>query len=301
VDNDETVSGGESQYYGSSIGSTGYLASAGRLAGGSSYYGSSYATSEPLPGWHKGINARRQLWRRLFFAVGMVITGAGAAIGLPLSLREDVSSRTTGWVVIAVAAAAGIVLATAGDVAHAWLEDRARTKLSSAVKASPVEDSGLSRDERRRRFAENAFQQALDDYGAVSRSQAVSAYRIAQMAAIAGLLLLGGGAAVAIYAQDTAAQIIVGGLAGLGSAISGYISATSLRMYDRAINQMNFTSAQPLVGIHLLKAQELAEKLADKERQDSALELVVARTLDVASTAAGLLSQTRSAGYPAAE
>jgi len=138
-------------------------------------------------------------------------------------------------------------------------------------------------------------QESLNRYQQLTQSQATSSYRVAQTSIFAGLIMLLAGAYYAIRTDDTTAQIIVGGLAAMGSAISGYIGATSIRMYQRAQAQMNFYYAQPLVQSYILQAERLC-KLLSKDRRDAAYEKVIDQTLEGASVAGFLITRTQDDG-----
>jgi len=133
-------------------------------------------------------------------------------------------------------------------------------------------------------------QQSLERYQYLTQSQATSSYRLAQAAILVGLLILLGGITITIKTSGTATtQLVVGGLTALGSTISAYVGATSIRIYNRTLNQMNFYYAQPLVRSYVLQAEKLSEKLS-ADRKDVALEKIIEQTLEGASVAANLIA-----------
>jgi hypothetical protein len=136
----------------------------------------------------------------------------------------------------------------------------------------------------------DANQRALLNYQRLTQKQATSSYRLAQFAILAGLLLLLGGVAVTVRASGTTTQLVVGGLSALGTTISAYVGATSIRVYNRTLSQMNFYYAQPLVQSYVLQAERLSQSLS-RERKDVVLEKIITQTLAVASVAAHLIAR----------
>ena len=148
------------------------------------------------------------------------------------------------------------------------------------VVQSPGQDRDVSEMEMNRR--------SLEAYQKLTQRQTRTSYRVAQVSIFLGFAMLLAGAWFAITASDTTAQIIVGSLAAIGSTISGYIGATSIRMYRRAQAQMNFYYAQPLVQSYILQAVQLTKALS-LPRKDVAVERIIHQTLEVASVAGSLI------------
>jgi dolichyl-phosphate-mannose--protein O-mannosyl transferase len=113
---------------------------------------------------------------------------------------------------------------------------------------------------------------------------------LAQFAILAGLLILLGGVAVTVRTSGTTTQLVVGGLSALGTTISAYVGATSIRMYNRALSQMNFYYAQPLVQSYVLQAEHLSQSLRPG-RKDAVLEKIITQTLEGASVASHLIAR----------
>lgn len=139
--------------------------------------------------------------------------------------------------------------------------------------------------------AAESNRKSLATYQELTRRQATSSYRIAQVAIFVGFLLLTAGAVLALTSDNVTAQVIVGSLAALGSAISGYIAATSMKMHQRAQAQMNFYYAQPLVQSYILEAERLCKDLSEDGRRDKSLEKIIDRTLEGASVAGFLIAR----------
>jgi hypothetical protein len=74
---------------------------------------------------------------------------------------------------------------------------------------------------------------------------------------------------VLIIADDAASQVTVGALTAIGSALSGDIAATYLRIYERAQQQQNFYFEEPLISSYLLAAERLADKLSGERREEA--------------------------------
>lgn len=102
-----------------------------------------------------------------------------------------------------------------------------------------------------------------------------SCYTYAQ-AAIAGgfLVLVAGAISVAAFVQTSTAQITLGALTGLGSALASYIATTYLKIYNTAQRQLNFYFEEPLIGSYLLTAERLADNLSDERRDDVYVSMV---------------------------
>jgi hypothetical protein len=71
------------------------------------------------------------------------------------------------------------------------------------------------------------------------------------------------GVAVALTASSNgASQAVIGGLSGVGSALSGYIAATFLQARRESLSQLNHYFRQPLATSYLLTAERLADKVS---------------------------------------
>ena len=112
----------------------------------------------------------------------------------------------------------------------------------------------------------NANRALLDEYQRPVRAQARTSYVYSQVAILVGLIVLVAGAMIALLATESAARLAVAGLAGIGTALAGYVARTFLRVYERAQEQLNYYFREPLITSYLLTAERLAEKL-DGERQ----------------------------------
>jgi len=109
----------------------------------------------------------------------------------------------------------------------------------------------------------------LDKYQEPVRRQAHTSYAYAQAAITVGLLVLLVGAGITIAASETATQVGIAALTGVGTVLSGYVGRTYLRVYEHAQQQLNFYFREPLVTSYLLTAERLTQELQG-ERRDSA-------------------------------
>lgn len=138
------------------------------------------------------------------------------------------------------------------SIGMAWLFQimrlRARETARQAEKAQEITGEDVRARNQRR----------IDEYNQIAWDQARGSYRNSQIAMAIGLALLVGGVITTTLESHPAAQLVVGGLTGLGSAVSAYLGATFIRAYNEAINQMNYYYGQPLVHSYLLEAERMS-------------------------------------------
>jgi hypothetical protein len=121
-------------------------------------------------------------------------------------------------------------------------------------------------------------------YQELSTGQASSSYRRSQLAFIVGLALIGAAIAASFAGSDPTTKLTAGAAAGLGAVCSAYISATYLRVYERALDQLNFYYRQPLINSYLLTAERLANDMSDQEKRDAAYDELLRQVLSCART-----------------
>jgi hypothetical protein len=242
-----------------------------------------YPATRPSPNIGEELDClkpkQREPLRMLFSVVSLVILLGGIAAAW-FWLRAA-SGNMVGFILLLVGAA--IVAAVIAFGGNAYLDHR---------RGTPDENQELSESARARtrQLSEMEMnQRSLEQYQKLTQRQTKTSYRSAQVSIFLGFLILLGGAGYATSTGDTTAQVIVGSLAAIGSSISGYIGATSIRMYQRAQAQMNFYYAQPLVQSYILQAVHLTKQLDDNNRKDSAVEKIIGQTLQVATVAATLI------------
>jgi hypothetical protein len=228
------------------------------------------------------------LWATLILTVSFLLASAGTTIGIFLLVSLKYHHPFEGSIVIGASWFLAILVVITGILFRATRRANKEPHSTPSRAKSRFDDS--TTDERL------SVLRALSTYQELSQRQANSSYRIAQMAIFGGFVLLLVGGAVAVKTSAATVQLVVGGLAAVGTAISGYIGATAIRMYNRAQAQMNFYYAQPMVQYYLLQAERMTKNLKTTTRADKSMENVIAQTLNIASVAAALI--TRSGDTP---
>jgi hypothetical protein len=122
----------------------------------------------------------------------------------------------------------------------------------------------------------------METYRILSQDQARGSYIMSQASSATGGLILVGGAIGAILLPATASKIAVASLTALGGALSGYISRTFLRVYERSLLQLNFFFQVPLVSNYVLTAERLTTKMS-KDQRDASYEKVIGTVLDIST------------------
>jgi TRADD-N domain-containing protein len=119
-----------------------------------------------------------------------------------------------------------------------------------------------------------ANRKQMSAYDVLVQAQAKTAFRNAQFAMGAGLLVLLFGAIVALSTADVQAKIVTATLTAIGGTLAGFIAKTFLDTYRRSIQQLNFYFQQPLITSYLLAAQRLVNELSGTQRETSLTELI---------------------------
>lgn len=98
----------------------------------------------------------------------------------------------------------------------------------------------------------------LDDYHNIATDQATASFRSSRRAMLGGFIWLLACFSAAVW-QVTApgSQVLLGALAAVGGALSGYLSRTYLRVYERTLVQLNQYYRQPLLNSYLLSAERI--------------------------------------------
>jgi hypothetical protein len=117
-------------------------------------------------------------------------------------------------------------------------------------------------------------QTQMDQYHDITKHQAENAYRNSQIAMGSGLIILVAAAIAAIILKNNTSKIVLGGVAGIGTAFSAYIGATFLNAYHSALAQLNFYFRQPLINSYLLSAERLASDMSADRRDDVRAQIV---------------------------
>ena len=92
-------------------------------------------------------------------------------------------------------------------------------------------------------------QEQLNSYHQEAKSQLHTSYRLTQMAAVLGFVVVGSLGVVAARADSTTSAAIVGGVAAVGAALSGYIGHTFQSTYERALMPRMTYFAEPVVAV----------------------------------------------------
>jgi hypothetical protein len=132
-------------------------------------------------------------------------------------------------------------------------------------------------------------QRRIDEYNRIVWAQARGSYRNSQIAMSIGLALLVSGVIATILEPQTSAQVVVGSLTGLGSAVSAFLGATFIGAYNKAIDQMNYYYGQPLVHSYLLEAERMSLGI-DADARDRVMVKVIDATLSGAADAGKALT-----------
>jgi hypothetical protein len=251
------------------------------------YYGASYTSG--------GAAAARDTEALLWLRAGRII-GAALLIALlwPGIVRlKDNGTDLPGWLLVVVALLLGSVTAFVlgpllGRRAEEKERQQRRKELDEEDAKAESSRKGLTNEqraelERRQELAEARLREQASYLR--SDAQARSAYKIVQFSAATGLALLVGAFVIAVSTTQSSLQIAAASLGAIGSATAAYVGATSLAVWERALSQLNWHDAQPLVNRQLIAAQKIAEKLNVHERQDAALESVLAARLSLAANA----------------
>ncbi|MFJ5046387.1 hypothetical protein [Streptomyces sp. NPDC088719] len=97
----------------------------------------------------------------------------------------------------------------------------------------------------------------LDLYHQIATGQAKTSFRNAQIAMVAGFLLLILFAGIALWASTTAVAIVAGGLGGVAAALAGYVAKTFIRSQEAAATHLRSYFDQPLELSRYLAAERL--------------------------------------------
>lgn len=231
----------------------------------------------------------RSQWARLLERRAYVFGGAAVALGfagltvviLVFGVKMHVPPETR-WI---AAVSSGVVawLFLVGAVAlPGLLEARREQRQVEAAAREVVAESTNELDDAKDLVALiKANRRQMSAYDVLAQAQANTAFRNSQLAMAAGLLVLVGGAIVAISAPELATKVATASLTAIGGALSGFIARTFLQTYSSAVRQLNFYFQQPLITSYLLTAQRLISELSNNKARDAALGEVITRINDI--------------------
>ncbi|SHM97835.1 TRADD-N-associated membrane domain-containing protein [Actinacidiphila paucisporea] len=143
----------------------------------------------------------------------------------------------------------------------------------------------------------------LDQYHDIATRQANKSFRSGLAAMGVGMAVIAGAAALSFTLSRTSEQLVVGGVAALGSALSGYLGRTYMMVYKQALAQMNHYFNQPVLNGYFLAAERIANNLEASGQREEALRQIVTSVLEAgnqAQTAAGTINPAAAPAPPSA-
>jgi len=208
------------------------------------------------------------------FVAGAIVFGAlGDTMGI--QDRERVIWATAlagaGFLFFAIAAAVPSIRRARRLLREREEEARKKAREASDELSDALDLTGLLKANRKQ----------MEAYDELARVQSRESFRNSQIAMAIGLAVLVFGALAVILVNDTASKITTATLTGLGGLLSGYISRTFLRVYERSQQQLTFFFQQPLVNSYILAADRMIERMASDEIKDNELSHVVDHVLSV--------------------
>jgi hypothetical protein len=122
--------------------------------------------------------------------------------------------------------------------------------------------SELSASERQLGILLELNREQVLRYHDIVTKQADQSFRAGQLAAAAGLVVIGVCLWVGLNHPGADVKWFSGAIAGTGTAVAGYINRTYMRMYEKSIEQLSQYFDQPVVTGYYLTAERMA-KVAD--------------------------------------
>lgn len=207
----------------------------------------------------QGRLAARRSWLWWFVAGALLI-----AVPIWLNLHTDVNGNAAPTKKDMAGAAAFALAAILCAIAGAWVRINGhRTWVARALENSRRDLVTASQVVEANSTPENLStynRKWLLLYHDVTLAQATSAYRFAQMSAVAGFAVLIAGGVSAIIVGDTAAKATSATLTGVASVLAAYISRTFKATYERTLVQLEHFFEQPLIDSYILTAERLCAK-----------------------------------------
>ncbi|WP_237527828.1 hypothetical protein [Streptomyces sp. SID2119] len=152
--------------------------------------------------------------------------------------------------------ATGTGITVSGRVTHhvppAWRAPEGEQDRSQPVTSEAVRRGVLGLPE-----LWEATHARLDLYHQIATGQAKTSFRNAQIAMVAGFLLLVVFAGIAVWASTTAVAIVAGGLGAVAAALAGYVAKTFIRSQEAAATHLRSYFDQPLELSRYLAAERL--------------------------------------------
>lgn len=110
----------------------------------------------------------------------------------------------------------------------------------------------------------------LDAYQEMTRRQQRNAFHMTQAASVVAFGLVVAGVVLTLNTGPTTQDYIVGGLSGLGAALSAFLGHTFYRTHRDANAQLNWYYIEPYATGRLLIAERITETLVDNSVQKAA-------------------------------
>lgn len=122
----------------------------------------------------------------------------------------------------------------------------------------------------------NLYSKQIEMYQQETRSRASWSFICAILAMFAGFGFVFWGGSLLLHASETIVLAAGGLLAGVGGAVSAYITSTFLDVHKLSLAQLNHYFQQPVINDHILMAQRLADESGDPETRRRAYEQTIA-------------------------
>lgn len=227
----------------------------------------------------------RHLRRLLLIGTIVVVLPLGGY--LALYLAEDPVFRDQNGGVAAVALTTLIVVGLLGLLVLVCLGlvlAAARSEERERANERQVEQAARRLRENMELPAIVEFNRVLlDQYHDIATRQANKSFRSGLLAMGAGLVVILVGTGLTVTLDRTSDQLVVGGVAAVGTALSGYLGSTYIAVYKQALAQMNHYFSQPVLNGYFLTAERIAEKLEAGDQREQALRQIVTSVLDSGS------------------
>ena len=125
----------------------------------------------------------------------------------------------------------------------------------------------------------DVYNKQIEKYQTETQARAGWSFIFAIFSMLAGLaVVIGGGTYVlsgANYQARTAGVV----MAGIGAALSGFITRTFLDVHKLSLGQLNRYFRQPVLNSHILTAQRLAEQIEDPAARQELIKMIIAAAL----------------------
>ncbi|WP_406445421.1 hypothetical protein OHB00_49540 [Streptomyces sp. NBC_00631] len=123
-------------------------------------------------------------------------------------------------------------------------------------------------------------QEVLRYHDIVTR-QAAQSFRSGQLAATAGLLVVGVCLWVGLKNDGLYTKGFSGAIAAISTAVSAYINRTYMRMYEKSIDQLSRYFDQPVVTGYYLTAERMAKTSLDQGLRNRIIESVLGTAMHI--------------------